>query len=96
SAYQQCLSYEFSKHNIPFSSEQQIPVKYKTIQNDCAFRADFIVNESIIVELKAAEKIIPIYEAQILTYMKLTGIKLGLLINFNVRLLKHGIKRFIL
>jgi GxxExxY protein len=96
SAYHQCLSYEFSRNNIPFLSEQQVPVTYKEIKIDCTFRADFMVDNCIIVELKAVETILPVHEAQILTYLKLTGIQLGLLINFNERLLKQGIKRFIL
>ena len=96
SVYQQCLAYELSKNNIEFVSEHQIPVTYKEVNIDCGFRADLIVADSIILELKAADRILPIHEAQLMTYLKITGIKLGLIINFNVKLLKHGIKRIIM
>ena len=96
SAYQQCLAYELSTNNIEFVSEHNIPVKYKEVNIDCGFRADIIVADNVILELKAVDKILPIHEAQLLTYLKITGIKLGLIINFNVVLLKQGIKRIIL
>ena len=96
STYQQCLAYEFRENGINFFLEHPIPIKYKNIEINCAFRADFIVEDSIILELKAVEKILPIHEAQLITYLKITGIKLGLIINFNFKLLKNGIKRMIL
>ena len=96
SVYQQCLAYELSNANIKFELEKPIPVKYKNININCAFRADLIVDDRIILELKTVEKILPIHEAQLLTYLKLTGIKLGIILNFNVLLLKNGIKRMIL
>lgn len=96
SVYQQCLAYELSKNNIEFVSEHNIPVKYKEVNIDCGFRADIIVAGNIILEIKAVNKILPIHEAQLMTYLKITGIKLGLIINFNVTLLKQGIKRIIL
>jgi len=96
SVYHQCLTYELSKNNIEFVSEHQIPVKYKEVKIDCGFRADIIVAKSIIIELKTVEKILPIHEAQLLTYLKITGIRVGLIINFNVILLKDGIERMIL
>ncbi len=96
SAYKQCLAYELSTAKIPFELEKSIPVQYKNVSIDCAFRADFIVDGKIILELKAVEKLLPIHEAQLLTYLKITGIKLGLLFNFNVQLLRNGIKRLIL
>jgi len=96
SAYQKCIAYELTQAHIPFELEKPIPIKYKETLIDCAFRADCIVNKSIILEIKAVEQLLPIHEAQLLTYMKLTQIKLGILINFNVRLLKDGIKRMIL
>lgn len=95
-AYQQCLAFELSNANINFELEKPIPVKYKNNTIDCAFRADFIVENNIILELKTVERIHPIHEAQLLTYLKLTNIKLGLIINFNEMLLKNGIKRIIL
>lgn len=96
SAYQQCLAFELSRHEIPFQLEKEVPVQYKEIQLDCGFRADLIVDDCLVLELKAVEKLLPIHEAQLLTYLKLTEIRLGLLINFNVRLLKDGIKRMVL
>ena len=96
SVYQQCLAYEFSKQNLKFTTEHSIPVDYKGVRMDCAFRADFIVEDSIILELKTVDRILPIHEAQLLTYLKITGKKLGLLINFNQKLLRHGIRRIIL
>lgn len=96
SAYKQCLAYELSNANIKFEIEKPIPVVYKNVNIDCAFRSDFIAEKSIILELKSVDKMMPIYEAQLLTYLKLTEIKLGLIINFNVKYLKDGIKRMIL
>lgn len=96
STYKQCLAYELSKANISFNLECEIPIKYKEIQISCGYRIDILVENKIILELKSVEKILPIHEAQILTYMKLSNKKIGLLINFNVSLLKEGIKRFIL
>ena len=95
SAYQQCLAYEFNKNSIDFVSEHPIPVKYKEININCSYRADFIVEQCIILELKAVEKILPIHEAQLITYLKIADIKLGLILNFNVKYLKQGIKRII-
>jgi GxxExxY protein len=96
SAYRQCLEYELAKHGIRFTSEQPIPVKYKETMIGCAFRADIVVENSVILELKAADKILPIHEAQLITYLRLTGLRLGLIINFNTKLLKNGIKRIVL
>jgi GxxExxY protein len=96
SAYQQCLCYELSKLGIIFTIEQPFPVIYKGIEIDCGYRLDLLIEEKLIVEIKSVEKLIPIHEAQILTYMKLSKIGLGLLMNFNVPLLKDGIKRFVL
>ena len=95
SAYQQCLALELSKADILFQFEKEIPINYKGIKLGCGFRADFIVDDCILIELKTVDKFLPIHEAQLITYLKLTGIHLGLLINFNVRLLKNGIKRMV-
>jgi GxxExxY protein len=96
SAYQKCLAYEFSARGINFNSEYPIPIKYKNTSLDCGYRIDFMIENSIIVELKSVEKIMPIHQAQILSYMKLTNIKHGFLMNFNVELLKQGIKSLVL
>jgi len=96
SAYSQCLAHELALQQIPFASERAIPVEYKGVQLDCGYRADLLVDAELLVELKSVEELLPIHEAQVLTYMRLAGIATGLLINFNVPLLKHGIRRFVL
>lgn len=96
SAYEQCLARELSLAGIPFELQVPLPVEYKGVHLDCGYRLDVVVDGRVVVELKAAEKIAPIHEAQLLTYMKLAGIKVGLLINFNVPVLKEGIKRLVL
>jgi len=96
STYEQCLSREMDLSGIAFKLQSPLPVEYKGIKLDCGYRVDMLVEDKLIVELKSVEKILPIHEAQILTYMKLANIKVGLLINFNNNLLKDGIKRFVL
>ena len=93
--YKQCLAYELKKANINFQLEVNCPIIYKEIQISCGFRIDLLIEDKIIVELKSVDKIIPIHEAQLLTYMKLYNKKVGLIINFNETLLKNGIKRMI-
>ena len=94
--YEQCLARELSLHDIPFKLQVPIPIEYKGVKLDCGYRIDILVRDKLIVELKSAEKILPIHEAQIFTYMKLSSITVGLIINFNVTILKQGIKRFVL
>ncbi|MBN1126147.1 MAG: GxxExxY protein [Sedimentisphaerales bacterium] len=96
SAYQQCLCHELRLNNLSFEMEKPQPVRYKGCRLDCGYRIDILIEEEIIVELKSVEKIKPIHEAQILSYMKLAEIKYGFLINFNVPLLKEGLKSFVL
>jgi GxxExxY protein len=96
STYEQCLAYELIQTGIPFKIQQPIPVTYKQIKLDCGYRVDFLVEDRLIVELKSVEQLSKIHEAQVLTYMKLAHIRIGLLINFNVQILKKGIKRFVL
>jgi len=96
SAYQACLAHELGLHNLSYEQEKIIPISYKGILIDCGYRLDFLVEKAVVVELKTVESLLPIHEAQLMTYLKLTGCKLGLLINFNVPLLKNGIKRVIL
>ena len=93
STYRTCLCYELNQAGIESFEEVQVPIKYKNISIDCAYRADIIVKNQLIVEVKHVEKIIPVHEAQLLTYLKHKNIKLGLLLNFNVKLLKDGIIR---
>jgi GxxExxY protein len=96
SAYERCLSFELLANNIHHYVQKELPIKYKGIDLDCGYRIDLLIEDKLIVELKSVEAILPIHEAQLLTYMKLANISTGLLINFNVSLLKQGIKRFVL
>lgn len=96
SAYQACLARELSLRGLPFEQEKPLPVEYKGVRLDCGYRLDFIVAGKVVVELKAVEAIHKVNEAQLLTYLKLTGCRVGLLINFNVPVLKDGITRMVL
>lgn len=95
STYEECLCYEFKLRKIAYKRQKALPVVYKGIKLDCGYRIDVIAENVIILELKACENIEPIHKAQLLTYLKLTGLKLGLLINFNVPVLKDGIVRIV-
>jgi len=96
SAYQLCMAHESTLRKLPF--EQQVPLKisYKGLKLDGGYRLDFVYDQRVIVELKTVESVLPVHEAQLLTYLKLTGIRVGLLINFNVPVLKNGIYRRVL
>lgn len=96
SAYQVCMEHESKLQKMLFEHQVEIPLNYKGIDLDAGYKIDLIYNKRVIVELKAVERIIPVYEAQLLTYMKLTGIRVGLLINFNVPVVKDGIYRRVL
>lgn len=96
SAYLECLCYELTKAGIRFGREVPLPVVYREVRLDCGYRLDIVVEGEVLIELKAVDKIHPIHEAQILTYLRLSGIRKGLLINFNVSVLKSGVKRFVL
>jgi GxxExxY protein len=95
SAYEECLCYELSRAGVKFERQQMLPVRYKEVNLDCGYRLDLVIEKEIVVELKSVESLLPIHEAQLLTYLKLSGMTLGLLINFNVGMLKHGIKRIV-
>ena len=96
SAYKALMVYELTKRGLRVRKEVELPVLYEEVRIDLGYRLDLIVEECVIVELKAVEKLHPIHDAQPLTYLKLTGIRLGILINFNTRVIKDGIKRVIL
>lgn len=96
SAYEQCLAHELTSNRIDFVAQKPLPVFYKGQLIECGYRIDLLIENTLIVELKSADKLLPIHEAQLLTYMELAQIKVGLLINFNVQLLKDGIKRMVL
>lgn len=93
SAYEECMAYEFTLRHIPSERQKTLPVVYKGIKLDCGYRLDFLVGDLVIVELKSVSELNPVHEAQVITYLKLSNLKLGLLLNFNVRLMKNGIHR---
>jgi GxxExxY protein len=96
SAYQACTAREFALRGFAFEQELPLPLEYKGVHVDCGYRLDFMVAGKVIVELKTVESLQPVHEAQLLTYLRLTGCKVGQLVNFNVPVLKHGIKRMVL
>ncbi|MFH1096241.1 MAG: GxxExxY protein [Candidatus Desantisbacteria bacterium] len=93
SAYEECLCYELSMAGLHFRRQVELPVIYKGIKLDCGYRMDILIEEKVVAELKTVEKLLPIHEAQLLTYLKMMDKRIGLLINFNVSVLKDGIKR---
>ena len=96
SSYKECLCRELSLRRIRFSREYGLPLEYKGVKLDCAYRIDILVCNLVVVEIKAVEALNPVHDAQLLTYLRLGGWKVGLLINFNVAVLKDGIHRRIL
>ena len=93
SVYEQCLCYELSQRGVSFQRQVELPVSYKGIKLNCGFRMDMVVEDSVVLELKTVDELLPIHSAQLLTYLKLSGKKIGLLINFNEPVLKRGLKR---
>ncbi len=96
SAYEECLCRELSLRKLSFETQRHLPLEYKGIKLACGYKLDIVVEGRVVLELKCVEKILPIHEAQLLTYMKLGGFKVGLLMNFNVPLMKDGIVRRVL
>ncbi len=96
SAYEQCLAHELSRNQIAFRLQLALPVQYKDVRLDCGYRIDIFVKNQLIVELKSVEEISGIHQAQLLTYMKLAEVTIGLLMNFNITKLRDGIRRFVL
>ncbi len=93
SAYEECLCYELSQKGLGFLRQVALPVVYKDVKLDCGYRMDIVVEGIVVVELKAVTKIIPVHEAQLLSYLRLANLPLGLLLNFHEPLLKNGLKR---
>ena len=93
SAYEECLCQELKLQNIPFERQVELPIEYKGLQLSAGYRMDIVVGGLVVVELKSVEKVLPIHEAQLITYLRLSKIRLGLLMNFNVDILKKGITR---
>lgn len=96
SAYEACLCHELGLKQIPYERQKSLPVVYKGLSLECGYRIDILVDEKVVLEIKSVEGLLPIHESQMLTYMRLGGWKVGLLINFNVPLLKQGIRRLVL
>ena len=96
SAYEECLCHEFHVRGMTFERQVDLPVLYKGLRLDCGYKMDLVLNQEVVLELKCVEKILPIHQAQLLTYLKLSGKGVGLLINFNVPLLTQGIVRRVL
>ena len=93
SVYEKCLAFELADRGLSVTTQKEIPVRYKNLTFDCSFRADLIVENKVLVVLKSIDQLLPVRTAQVLTYLKLSNLRTGLLINFNVPLLKRGIKR---
>ena len=95
-AYEECLAYELAENGIYIERQRRMPLVYKEVELDVGYRLDLVVEDTVIIELKAVEALAPIHTAQLLTYLNLSGLPLGYLMNFNVTSLKYGIKRFIM
>ena len=93
STYEACLAYELGGQGLAIERQKELPVVYRDVRLDCGYRIDMLVEGKVVLELKAIDQLLPIHEAQLLSYLKLSGCKLGLLINFNVKLLTEGLKR---
>jgi GxxExxY protein len=96
SAYETCLAYELQQLGLSFERQKALPLVYKEIRLDQGYRVDLLVEGKVIAELKVVEQIAPVHEAQVLSYLRFSGCKIGLLLNFNVKLLKDGMRRFIM
>jgi GxxExxY protein len=96
SAYEACLCHELARHGIPFERQVAMPIQYDGIRLDCGFRLDLIVQEKVVVEIKSVDQLLAIHDSQLLTYLKISGLSRGILLNFNVAHLKHGIRRRVL
>jgi len=96
SAYEECLCYELASHGIRFHRQVPLPVVFKSVRLDCAYRLDLAIEDMLVAELKTVDRILPVHEAQLLTYLRLSGRTTGLILNFHVPVLKDGIKRLVL
>jgi GxxExxY protein len=93
SAYETCLAFELIERGLTIEQQKALPVVYKDVKLDCGYRLDLLVDEQVIVEIKSVEEIAPIHHAQLLSYLKISDLRVGLIINFNVNVLKNGIKK---
>lgn len=95
SAYEECLCHELNIRNISFQRQKSLPIEYKGVKLDCGYRLDVVVEEAIILELKACDRLEPIHQAQLMTYLKLSGLTVGLLLNFSMPVMRDGIVRVV-
>jgi GxxExxY protein len=95
SAYEACLAYELRQVGYKIEQQKPLPIVYKDVKLDCGYRLDLVVEDSVIVEVKAVDQLAPIHEAQLLSYLRLSEMRVGLIINFHVRVLKNGLKRIV-
>lgn len=95
SAYEECLCFELSQSGLAFQRQVEVPVVYKGVRLDCGYRMDLLVEDAVVVELETVDHLLPVHSAQLLTYLKLSGKRVGLLLNFNEAILKRGIKRLV-
>jgi GxxExxY protein len=96
SAYEECLCYEFQQSGLQYQRQVALPVHYKEVRLDCGYRMDLVIASQLIIELKTVERLLPVHDAQLLTYLRLSGLRTGLLLNFNSSLLKDGLRRLVL
>jgi GxxExxY protein len=96
SAYEECLCFELAQANVEFARQVPLPVVYKSVRLECGYRMEIVAQRELIIEIKAVERVMPIHEAQMLTYLRLSGLKVGLLMNFNSTTLRDGLRRFVL
>ena len=96
SAYEECLCFELKSAGLPFARQVPLPVVYKSVKLDCGYRMDIVVDRRLVIELKTVERLLPVHDAQLLTYLKLGGLKTGLLLNFHAPVLREGMKRLVL
>jgi GxxExxY protein len=96
SAYEECYCHELRLQKVPFERQKPLPMEYKGVKLECGYRMDVVADNKAVVEIKCVDKILPVHEAQILTYLKLSGFKVGLIINFHTNSIKNGIKRLVL
>ncbi len=94
--YEECLCHELHENGLGFQRQIPVPVTYKAVNLETGFRADLVIEKELLIEIKAVERLLPVHQAQVLTYLKLSGIPKGLLLNFNTRVLKDGIRRFVM
>ena len=95
-AYERCLCYEFESHAVPYARQVELPIQYNDLQISCGYRADIIVADQVILEIKSVDRLLPIHESQLLTYLRIGKHRIGLLINFNTISLKDGLRRCVL